>query len=103
MNQRVPRGVIAIKRYKQGDFSKAFEAGEGSGCATRHLLDIMATLPHNKREALSEAMRRPAGELADLYEKAAQTRDDKMREDLIRGLRVIQRAGLTDLGAALAA
>jgi len=97
------QGVATKNVSDYVDLSKAFEAGEGSGAATRQLLDIVATLPQNKREALSEAMRRPAGELADLYEKAAQTRDDKVREDLIRGLRIIQRAGLTGLGAALAA
>ena len=97
------RGVTTKNVSDYVDMSKAFEAGEGSGEATRQLLDILSRLPENKRSALSEAMRRPAGELADIYEKAAQTRNESVRQDLMRGLRIIQKAGIPGLAAALAA
>jgi hypothetical protein len=90
-----------ISRYV--DFQPSWQQGYGSGTATRQLLDLVDKLEPADQLKLSKAMQQPAADLADIYEQLGQRRDEPVREDLMRGLRIIAKGGLPALGSALAA
>jgi hypothetical protein len=85
------------------DYGPAFEAGEGSGQATRQMLEMVGKLPPEAQGALSQASQQPAGNLYELYKKTEKSKKDKTRPDLMRALEILRDKGLPGLAAALAA
>jgi len=85
------------------DFSGAWEAGEGAGQATQKMLERVNTLSPKAQGALSQASQQPAGDLFEIYKKAAEQKNGITRADLMRALEIIRDKGLPGLAAALAA
>ena len=85
------------------DYGPAWEAGEGSGQATKQMLENVEKLSPKAQGALSQASQQPAGDLLELYKKTAETKKGMTRADLMRALEIIRDKGLPGLAAALAA
>jgi len=85
------------------DYGPAWEAGEGSGRATKQMLANVEKLSPRAQGALSQASQQPAGDLLDIYKKTAETKKGMTRADLMRALEIIRDKGLPGLAAALAA
>ena len=85
------------------DYSKELTQPPGSGAATRKMLSALEPLSSKKVGALSEAARRPAGELYELYEQTAKSRGEPYREDLMNLLRVLRDKGIPGVATGLAA
>jgi hypothetical protein len=85
------------------DYSEEFTQPAGSGAATRKMLSALEPLSSKKVGALSEAARRPAGELYELYEQTAKSRNEPYREDLMNLLRVLRDKGIPGVVTGLAA
>jgi|688.fasta_scaffold03299_41 hypothetical protein len=85
------------------DYGPAWEAGEGSGRATKQMLENVEKLSPKAQGALSQASQQPAGDLLDIYKKTAETKKGMTRADLMRALEIIRDKGLPGLAAALAA
>jgi hypothetical protein len=85
------------------DFSGAWEAGEGTGQTTQKMLERVNTLSPKAQGALSQASQQPAGDLFEIYKKAAEQKNGITRADLMRALEIIRDKGLPGLAAALAA
>ena len=90
-----------VSRYV--DYQPDWEQGYGSGAATRKFLSYYDKLHPSDQLKLSEAMQQPASDLADIYEQLGQRRQEPVREDLMRGLRIIAKGGVPALGSALVA
>lgn len=88
-----------VSRYV--DYQPDWEQGYGSGAATRKFLSYYDKLHPSDQLKLSEAMQQPASDLADIYEQLGQRRQEPVREDLMRGLRIIGKGGVPALGSAL--
>jgi hypothetical protein len=85
------------------DYSEELTQPPGSGAATRKMLSTLEPLSSKKVGALSEAARKPAGELYELYEQTAKSRGEPYREDLMNLLRVLRDKGIPGVATGLAA
>jgi hypothetical protein len=84
------------------DYSQELTGPQGTGAATRKMFSLIDPLTGKQKGALSEAAQKPAGELYDLYEQTAKSRNEPTREDLMNFLRILRDKGLPGLAAALA-
>jgi hypothetical protein len=84
------------------DYSQELTGPQGTGAATRKMFSLIDPLTGKQKGALSQAAQKPAGELYDLYEQTAKSRNEPTREDLMNFLRILRDKGLPGLTAALA-
>jgi len=84
------------------DYSSAWTQPQGSGAVTRKWLDYFNKLSPADQAKLSQSSMAPAGDLFDIYQKTAETRGYKNREDLMNLLGVVRNKGLLAIPAALA-
>jgi len=84
------------------DYSQELTGPQGTGAATRKMFAALDPLTGKQKSALSQAAQKPAGELYELYEQTAKSRNEPTREDLMNFLRILRDKGLPGLTAALA-
>jgi hypothetical protein len=84
------------------DYSQELTGPQGTGAATKKMFAALDPLTGKQKSALSQAAQKPAGELYELYEQTAKSRNEPTREDLMNFLRILRDKGLPGLTAALA-
>lgn len=83
------------------DYSPAWMGPEGSGKATRELLDRIEPLSKAEKAALSQETQDIAGGLYDLFTRKSASTGDEYRLDVMRALEILRDKGLPGLAAAL--
>lgn len=98
-------GSDVLKVHTPGnyiDYSGEFAAPQGSGAVTQKMLDYFSKMPKSKQNAVSEAAKRPAEDVYDIYRKLQEKTNEPTREDLMNMLEIIKKYGIAGLPAALA-
>jgi hypothetical protein len=97
----LPTIVPASPRTGYTDFENAWQATPGSGAVASKLFEQVDQLPGSQQRALSEALMQPAGDLFDLYGRAAKGKNLPLRQDLMNALEILRTQGLEGLREAL--
>jgi hypothetical protein len=85
------------------DYSEDWMQPEGSGAVTRKMLGYVNKLSEKEKKNLSKAAQAPAGDLYNLFESTARSRNDETRKDLMNLLRVLRDKGIPGVAAGLIA